>query len=314
MPGQFLEQDAFLPFIDPLHRLQHLHPAPVLLSAANQGLDVFRETGTAVSAARIEEFVPDAAVRPDSLAHHIDVRSHGLAQIGHVVDETDTRGQHGIRGVFGHLGRRNIHEHHPEIIQQQRFVKFRHQVSRPFGIGAHHHAVGSHEILDGIAFLEEFRIGSHVERHLYAALVLLFPDGRTDFGGRPHRNGRFRYHKNVTFHIPPDGAGHLQHVAQIRRSVFVGRRAHGRKNDFHFGKRFFQRRGEVQTSRFVVLLDQQFQIRLVNGNDPAAQPLDFRSVGIHAGNVYSQFRETGSGHQTDITRPYDGYLHGLFGI
>ena len=128
---QFVENDRLLAFVDPLHGFDHLHRVAVFVCRVGQRLHVLRKARAAVTAARIEEFAADAGVGTDSFADHLDVGAYQIAQVGDLVHERNSRRQHGVGGVFGHLGRGNVHEQHAEIVDQERPVELGHQLARP---------------------------------------------------------------------------------------------------------------------------------------------------------------------------------------
>ena len=91
--------------------------------------------------------------------------------IGHLVDEGDLGGEKGVGGVFDQLAGFAAGEQDRRFVEIERAIDFAHHVARPFGVAAHHHAVGTAEILDRRAFAQEFRIGRHVEQRIGAGLL-----------------------------------------------------------------------------------------------------------------------------------------------
>ncbi len=63
--------------------------------------------------------------------------------------------------------------------------------------------------------------------------------------------------------IPPERAGHFQHVFQVGRAVLVGRCAYGREDYFHLVQTIREFGREVQTALFDIAPDEFFEPRLV---------------------------------------------------
>ena len=65
-----------------------------------------------------------------------------------------------------------LHVHDDEFFAaaRERLVERAQQFGDARIVGAHHHAIRTHEVFDGRAFLEEFRVGNHVEFDIGTAL------------------------------------------------------------------------------------------------------------------------------------------------
>ena len=214
---QFLDYDLFLSFVDRFDRFDHSHRIAVFAGGTGQGLDIFREAGAAVSAARIEEFRTDAGVCADTFPYHIDIRSYQIAQVGDVVHEGDACSQHGIGRVFGHLGRGNVHEVEPVVVHLERTVKPFHDLFCPVALYADDHTIGRHEVLDRCAFLEKFGVRSHFEIDLLAAFGQLFLDDGLDFFCRTYRYGGLGDQNRVFFDVLTESPGYFEYVLQVGR-------------------------------------------------------------------------------------------------
>ena len=225
MLGKLTEKDVFLLFVDRLNRLQHLHVIAVLLRCLDKRFHILREATTTISTTRIEKFISDTTVRTDSLAHHIDIGTYQLTKIGNIVHTADAGCQHGIGCIFGHLGRGYIHENHTEIIEHHRLVELGHQLFGLFALHTHHHTVGLHKIINGIAFLEEFRIACYIERHLYTPFIQFCLNGSLYFLGGSYRHCTLSDHHNIMIDMLANGFCHFQHITQISTAVFVRRRS-----------------------------------------------------------------------------------------
>ena len=219
------------------------------------------------------------------------------------------RGEHGIRRVFGHFGRGYVHVEHPEVVDQKRTVEAPHDLAGPFAFDAHDHAVGRHEILDRSPLLEKFGIRGHVERNLLAACGQLLADRGLDFLRRPDRNGAFRYENGIFADVAAEGPRHIQHVAQVGRSVLVGRRADGRKDHLDLIETGGEVRREVQASRLCVAAHEFFEPGFVDRYNAAAEGFDLLRVGVHTGDVEPHFCETCARHEPHVTRSDDSYSH-----
>ena len=221
--GQLVEKHPFLPLVDPLDRREDLHRIAVLLGRSDQRLDVFREAGAAVAAARVKKLASDACVAADSLADHVHVRSDDFAQVGDVVHEADAGGEHAVRGVFGHLGRGDVHEDYPEIVQQEGAVQPTHQLFRALALDSDHYAVGAHEVFDGAAFFQKLGIGSHVEFDFGSPAGELLPHDLLNPARRAYRNGALGDQQRIFLDCRAERPRHFEHVAQIGVAVLVRR-------------------------------------------------------------------------------------------
>src|SRR6202040_3937076 len=85
----FIEQDLFLAIVHAFHRGQDAGVIAHFFSRTLQGLDVLRETRTAVPHPRIDEGVADARVAAQANAHRLDVGPESFGQVRQFVHETD---------------------------------------------------------------------------------------------------------------------------------------------------------------------------------------------------------------------------------
>ena len=84
---QLVEEDGLLAFVHSLYGFQYRHFVAVLLGRFDECLHVFGKTRASVAASGIQEFAADTGVGSDTVAHHVDIRSHAFTQIGDVVHE-----------------------------------------------------------------------------------------------------------------------------------------------------------------------------------------------------------------------------------
>ena len=125
-----------------------------------------REARAAIADARLQELRADPVVEahaPRDLAH---VRAELLGHVRDLVDEADLRGEEGVRGELHHLGARHVGAHHHAA---ERRVERLDAVREVLGaaVGADHHAVGVHEVVDRAPLLQELGRG-HVAEALAA--------------------------------------------------------------------------------------------------------------------------------------------------
>ena len=70
--------------------------------------------------------------------------------------------------------------------------------------------------------------------------------------------------------------------------------------------------GEADSVHFAVLRHEFGQTGLVDGYVSAAKDRELVRVSIDTGHIVAEFRQTCSGHQTDITGSQDAYIHHEF--
>ncbi len=88
------------------------------------------------------------------------------------------------------------------------------------------HPIRLHEISDGGALLQEFRIRHHVELDVGVARLERFAHRALHLVRGAHRNGGFGDHHLVFAHVLADGVRHVDDMAQIRRTILIRRRAY----------------------------------------------------------------------------------------
>ena len=281
----------------------------MLARGAFQRLHVLGKAGTTVTGARIDEAVADARVGTDTMADHLDVGADALGDVRHFVHEADLRGQHGIGGVLGQLGRTHVHHHDAFVVAVERRVQALHQLQRRGVGGADHDAVRTHAILDGIAFLEEFGVRNHVERDVHAAFRQHFGDRVANLVGRADRHRGLVDDDDRTFQVAADRAGDRQHVLQVGAAVFVRRRTDGDEDDLAMFDRRGSIGGESDAPRRVVGQHHLFQARLVDRDDATIEAVDLGRVDVDADDLVAHLGEAGTGDQADIAGAENGYAH-----
>ena len=120
---------------------------------------------------------------PNALANFVDIRTNLLADVRHLVDETDLGGQHAVGCILDHLGTFNTHHNKRLLGSQERLVQFLHQFRCGGIVNTHDHAIGFGEVVYGSALLQEFRVGSDAE-------------ASGGFGGNPAGDFAIGTHRN----------------------------------------------------------------------------------------------------------------------
>ena len=129
-----------------------------LFRLEDERLNVFGKARSSITYSGIKETVADSGVGSDAFTDFIDVRPHMLANTGDFIHEGNAGGQHGVRRIFRHFRRQNIHGENPIVGQHEGSVNFFQNQSRAKRVGANHDSVRFHAILNGRAFFENFRI------------------------------------------------------------------------------------------------------------------------------------------------------------
>ncbi len=135
--AEFMEQQFFLLSSgNLLHSLQDPHPVALLLGGLDQRFHRLWEARTTVAATRIEELLPIRVSVPITLAHHM-TSAPTISQRLAMSFMKLIRWRAWSWPLFCHLGRRDIHEHNPEIVQHQGPVKTRKQLPGRFNHPRH---------------------------------------------------------------------------------------------------------------------------------------------------------------------------------
>jgi hypothetical protein len=209
--------------------------------------------------------------------------------------------------VLGQLRAGRVHDQERAVgLLDDRLVDLLHQLGRPLALHAHHDAVRAVGVLDRRAFLEELRIGGHVEGNVGAqvlghrALELLVG---------VDRHGALLDQQPVAVHVLRHLAAHLLDVGQVGGAAVAGRGAHRDEDHFRELGALFDGAREVQAAGRHVALDQLLQPVLVDGHLELLEHLDLVLVVVHAQHVVAPVRETGARHQSDIARAHHRNVH-----
>jgi len=253
--------------------------------------------------------VTDTRIRADTDTHRFNIGTETLGQIGHLVHKADLGGKHGVGRVLGQLGRAHIHHDHLVVIAVIGCIALAHQLFDALGIGANHNTRRLREILDGGAFLEEFRIGADVEFNAGATLGQCCPHGGPDLVGGAHRHRGLVDHNLVAIHMGSDSPSHREHILEIRRAVLIRRGTHRDKLDLAKGNRRRRIGSEMQPALGDIALHHGFKARLIDRDHTIFKPGDFAGVDIHTDDVMADIGQTGTGDQTDVAGTKDSDIH-----
>ena len=291
---------------------QHLEGnAGVVGRSLDQRLDVFRETGTAVAATRVEEMVADARIGADALADHFDVGTEHFGEVGEFVHEADARRQHGVGGVLGQFGALDVGNDQALVVALEGGVEGAHEVDGLLVLGADNDAVGAHEVVDGSAFFQELGIGNDAVGDVDRALRQFVGNGGLDLGGGADRHRALVDDDLVIGHPAADVAGGGEHVLEVGRAVFVGRGADGDELDGAVPDGLFDVRGEMQATGGDITADHVLQTRFVDRDAAFFEDTDFLGIDVQTEDVVADFRQTGATDQTDVAGTDNGYFHGF---
>ena len=97
-----------------------------------------------------------------------------------------------------------------------------------------------------------------------------------------------------------DGASHGQDIAQIRRPIFVGRRAHGDQLEQPMIDAFFGVGGEAQAPGRGAAPDQRFEPGLMDRYLAALEHGRFALIDIHAQHVIACVRQACARDQAHV--------------
>ena len=270
---------------------------------ARKRLDVLGKARAAVAGARIDEVPANARVRTNALAHHFHIGAHPLGHVGDLVHEADLGGQHGVGGVLGQLGRWHVHHHVALAVAHERAVETAQGLDGFRLLRTDHDPVRMHAVGHRRTLLQELRVGDHIERHFDAPGSQLRGNCRTHPGRSAHRHRGLVHDDRRLLQVLADGARHLQHMAEIRAAVLVGRRADGDEDDFLIGHPFGRIGSETQAPAGKVGAHQRLQAGLVDRDLALFQTLDLVRVHIDAGDLVADLGQTRTRHQTDIAGP-----------
>src|SRR5437868_11638091 len=168
------------------------------------------------------------------------------------------------------------------------------------------YAIGLHQIADGTAFAQKFRIADDIELRPMSIVAL---DRFGYFLACFYRNRAFIDNYPVVGQDPGNFARHFLNKTEIDAAVVLGRGRNGDEDNLRILHSFLNATGEVQSLRRNITMDEFFQSRLVNWNFARAQSFDFSDVIIDASDVVAHLGKTGAGDEADVSRTDDRNIH-----
>ncbi len=135
-------------------------------------------------------------------------------------------------------------------------------------------------------------------------------DDRLDLVGGAHGHGALGDDDLEALEGLADRLGDLEHVGEIGRAVFGGRRPHGDEDHLGVADRFDHVGREAEATGLYVRGDQRVEARLVDGDFAPIQTGDLLGVDVRADHVVAEVRKPSTGHQADVTRTHHRKSHG----
>src|SRR2546426_3905549 len=275
---------------------------------------VLGEEETAITDAGIQKTMSDAAIRPDSLAHLLHVRSYRFADRSDGVDEGNLHRQECIGGVLDQL--RAFGAGHDQWRRNPRPVRlwnrFRQSIVAPAGqrridlaqnrsaaftIGAYDDSIGIKKIGNRRAFPQEFGIGSNIKRIRRGRVT---QDDLANPVAGVNRDSTL-FHDYL---VAVDGAGYAaRHGLYIRKiciALFSWRRTHGDKDGGTGSDRLLQIIGKIQLAASMTL-QQLGQKVLVNRNLAGFEGSQLLLIIVYQDDVMTEVGEACSRDQPHIS-------------
>ena len=279
----------------------------MVLRRPHQRQRVLGEARPAIAWAGMQELPSDPPIQPNATRDIVDIGADFFAQIGHFVDERDFHRQERVARVFGQLRRFDAGVQDRRFDQVQRPVETAQYFARAGRFGPDHDAIGPHEIGDGIALAQEFRVRRDVDFQIGADRG----DDFLDPASRADGDGRFGHDHGGAL----QRACHLLHrrinISQVRVPVAAPRRGANRDED---GFGILYPRGEVagegQTARGDIFPHQLFQAWLEDRHTAVFQLSQLAGVGFDHSDLGAEFRETGARDEADIASTDQRDAHG----
>src|SRR4029450_3545972 len=184
-------------------------------------------------------------------------------------------------------------------------VDLLHDVDRPAVGRADDDPVGTQEVGDRGPLPQE--LGVRYDRKLPVAVVAL--QDLLDHPSGPGRYGGLRDHDLVAVHVPRDRFRDLADERQIRRAVRIRRSPHRDEDRERRLDTGLQVRREAEPAGALVLRDDLFQARLVDGDSSGLKSRDLRGILVDADDVHPEVREAGPRYEPDVARTDDADVH-----
>src|SRR5438309_622851 len=166
--------------------------------------------------------------------------------------------------------------------------------------------IGLHQIADGAAFAQKFRIANDIE--LRSMSIVAF-DRFGYFLARFYRNRAFVDNYPVISQHPGNFARHFLNKTEIDAAVMLRRGRDGDEDNLRILDPFLDATSEAQPLGRNITMDEFFESGFVNWNFACAQSFDFSGIIVDASNVMANFGKTGAGNKTDVYRTDDCNIH-----
>ena len=111
-------------------------------------------------------------------------------------------------------------------------------------------------------------------------------------------------------HVPPDGGGNVEHMAEVRRTVRLRRRINGDEKQVAMADSNRRVGREAQPPRPSAVGEEFDKSRLVNRHDAALETVDPIRVDVHANDTVAHLREARAGDKPDVAGAEHGEIHG----
>src|SRR6266567_6562708 len=297
--AQEVDDKQSLVAVDVAYGVQKFRVIVISLRNSSEGHYVLAEATTTPANTCIEVSGANPLVQAHPFGDELRVRPDPLADPGDLVDEGDARREEGVRRVLDHL--RGVDVRGDQDRRLQRRIQAGHPLRRLAVVAPNHHAVRVHEVLDGRALTQKFRVRDddgampRVARLQY--LRDLVPSQRG------HR--RLVDHDQWSIHRVGDRGGSRLDVRQVGLSPLALRRADRDDRELGAWYRVRVRGRERKPAGASVALHQLAQAGLVEGNLPAAEERDLLLVDVDDVDVVAEVGQAGGGRQPDVAGAYD---------
>ncbi|MHC2678846.1 hypothetical protein ACVJDU_000410 [Bradyrhizobium diazoefficiens] len=190
-------------------------------------------------------------------------------------------------------------EHQRRLVQRQRAIDVAHHLAGALVGGADHDAVRELEVADRRALAQEFGVGGDDD----VGVGIGFADDALDLVAGADRHGRLGHHDGEARQRLRDLFRGGVDVGQIGVAVTAARRRADRDEDgIGVRDRLRQVGGEVEPLGLDVGRDQLVEPGLVDRDLAAMERRDLLLVLVDAGDVVTEIRKAGPGHQSHIAR------------
>ena len=288
---------------------QHIHVEVVHIGYVDQVADVLREESAAITAAGIDILGSDAAVGSHTMAHHIGVGAHHLAEVGNLVHEADASGKHAGCRIFDHLGGLGIGEYHGVVAQQNGAVEAGKHLLGTLVLHADDDAVGFHEVLDGVALGEEVGVRCYIKLHLVGPLVHLFGNDVLDLLGSSSRHGGLEHKHRVSLDALGKIASNLLEGREVGTAVGVKFGVASAEHHIHIVEAPLIIGAEDESAVVHIVIHHSLKARFVDGKCAIHKAVYLLTVGVYTGDIHAQLREAGACDKCHISGSDNRYFH-----